>query len=754
MTFPKKRTLRMAGFVFGGSLFLLVGFHFALRLVSIPSVLFQPGPASVQLTDRHGTPLRDVRVNEHFARETALRDVPPTLVHAMLAAEDKRFFEHGGVDLLAIARAIGGNLFHHHVRSGASTITEQLVKIVHPRPRTMRTKVLEALTALRLEQIWSKQQILEAYLNRIDFGNLNYGIAAAADYYFGKPLSDLTEAEAALIAGLPKNPARLNPHRAFGYAKRRQELVLRRMRDDRWISAATCARAIAEPLLLQPPRRIFQAPHFVDLVLQNATSKIGTIATSLDLDVQHGAERAVRDRLAPLRKENVHHAAAVVIDNATGGVLALVGSDDYFAPATGQVNGAWARRSPGSALKPFTYLIAFERGATAATVAADVPAEFITSTGSYRPQDFSQRCLGPVRYRLALANSLNIPAVRVLATLGGPAPLRDRLVEWGITTLARSADEYGLGLTIGNAEVRLLELTNAYAALARLGRYEPYKLGDASGLTSTKPAHEAPPPPALQAWLIADILSDNEARVHSFGRESALRYEFPVACKTGTSTDFRDNWAMGYTPDFTVGVWVGNFDGSPMKDVSGVTGAAPILHDIFEHLHARFGTTWYQRPPEIVDRTIHPITGKITGSGRADAIRESFIAGTLPPSESPGDYDTQGRAILGAEYQEWISSNQNNLAEQIAPPSLRDSLRLVTPAPGTTFVIDPDIPSTSRIPLLARGRGVLTWKSDTLKCAQEGNRSFADAVEGSHRLQVRDDATGQTVETWVSVKRL
>jgi penicillin-binding protein 1C len=334
--------------------------------------------------------------------------------------------------------------------------------------------------------------------------------------------------------------------------------------------------------------------------------------TTLDLELNHFAERTLRQHLARLRAQHVRHGAVVVLDNRTGGVLALVGSDDFFSPDAGQVNGAWAARSAGSTLKPFTYLLAFEQGATPASVVADLPAEFATSTGIFAPVNYNHRCYGPMRYRLALANSLNISAVKVLATIGGPEVLLRRLRECGLTTLCQPADYYGLGLTIGNAEVRLLELANAYACLARLGEWKPFKFWTGSQFrVSSSELSGALAFDAGAAWLIADILSDNDARAFTFGIESPLRFHFPVACKTGTSSDFRDNWALGYTPEFTVGVWVGNFDGTPMERVSGVSGAAPILHDLFEHLHARYGTTWYPRPTNIVERPVHAVTGKL-----------------------------------------------------------------------------------------------------------------------------------------------
>jgi penicillin-binding protein 1C len=761
-----------------------------LKLVLIPAVLFEPTMQSLELTDRHGVPLRETRVGENFARETPLDRVPENLVHAMLAAEDKRFFQHPGVDVRALARAVVENVRHGRVTSGASTITQQLVKLAEPRPRTLKTKAIEAVTALRLEQLWTKEQILAAYLNRLDFGNLNIGVAAAANYYFAKPLADLSDAEAAFIAGLPKNPTRLNPHRSFKAAKRRQETVLRRMHEAGWLTAEQSTRAIAELLHLRPPRRVFHAPHFVDLVLHEAiaasvhdrrshpwTKKARstggasrsappspaeisdghrpTLQTTLDLALNRVVEDAVRARLAALRGKNVRNAAAVVLDNVSGDVLALVGSENYFAPGTGQVNGALAPRSAGSTLKPFTYLLALERGGTPATVVADVPATFATPTGIFQPENYQRRCLGPVSYRLALANSLNIPAVRVLAGNGGPAALRDRLSAWGLTTLDRRAEDYGLGLTIGNAEVRLLELANAYATLARMGDAKPWRALSENARRSTLNAQRSMNAhTASAAWLVADILADNAARACSFGLHSALRFDFPVACKTGTSTDYRDNWAIGYTPEFTVGVWVGNFDGSTMRDVSGVTGAAPILHDVFEHLHTKFGTTWFATPPGIVERRVHPLTGHLVTDARADGVTEKLFRDRLPPAESADDYDANGRVKLGAEYRAWSESNAAASAADATVADAVPELRLLTPLPGTTFLLDPDLPSSARVPLAAEGVGQVTWQSDSVECRVIDGKPMALVREGEHRLTVRDAATGRTVETWIRVKAL
>lgn len=732
-----------------------------LQFVPLPPALLRPAVQSVEFTDRHGVPLRETRTEERFAHVVELENVPPNLIHAMLAAEDKRFFEHHGIDFAALVRAVTGNVRHGRVTSGASTITQQLVKISDPRPRTLSTKLLEAARAVRLEQLWTKDEILEAYLNRLDFGNMNIGVAAAADYYFGKPLKDLSDAEAAFLAGLPKNPTRLNPHRNLAQAKHRQMTVLERMWDNGWLGADQFATASQERLTLQPRQRLFRAPHFVDFVMQElppgAPSKVGT---TLDLDLNRFVEDTVKERLTPLREKNVHDGAVVVIDNRTGEVIALVGSENYFAPGTGQVNGALAPRSAGSTFKPFTYLLALERGATPASIVADVPAVFATTTGVYRPENYNKRCHGPLSYRLALANSLNIPAVRVLSFMGGAALLQARLRAWGMTTLEQPAEHYGLGLTIGNAETRLLELTNAYAALARLGEWRPYRVMLDPALEkhtdiATIPlaaGHTAQTRDA--AWLIADMLSDNAARMIGFGLHSALRFDFPVACKTGTSTDYRDNWAVGYTPEFTVGAWVGNFDGSPMREVSGVTGAAPIMHTVMDHLHARFGTTWFATPDNVVEREVQPLTGKLVTHARPEAVREKFLRDHLPPVESTEDYDAEGRVKLGPEYRAWMESGENGMAARAWCDAQDTTLRVEAPVAGTTYVIDPDLPSSRFLPVRASGVAASVWESDSLEFRERDGRTCAELSEGMHRLSVRDPSTGARAETWIYVKTL
>ena len=796
----------------------------ALRLVPLPPALFARPSSEIEFLDRHDRPLRIVRPEASpFGRPLEYADFPRPLIEATLAAEDVRFWHHHGVDFRASLRALWQLAVNRRVISGGSTITQQLIKLAEPRPRSFRTKLLEAAQAMRLEQVWDKPRILAEYLNRLDYGNFNRGAAAAADFYFAKPLPDLSPAECALLAALPQAPSRLNPCTHPDRARKRQHWILGRMQAAGWLTEPELVRMLAEAPRLASPRRVFEAPHFVDLLLttgewtpEQRTSDFAkmrklflplpggegrgeggrdpfalrsgasppAIRTTLDLDLNHFVESALRLRLANLKAHHVSNGAVVVLDNRSGDVLALVGSEDYFSPAAGQVNGAWAPRSPGSAFKPFTYLLALERGATPATVVADVPTEFATATGLFAPVNYNRHCYGPLRYRLALANSLNISAVNVLASIGGPEPLQRLLQQCGLSTLDRAPEQYGLGLTIGNADARLLELANAYACLARLGEYRPCRLlaSPDHGWHQQNGARIAD---ADAAYLIADILSDNDARTLAFGAESNLRFDFPVACKTGTSSDFRDNWAFGFTPEFTVGVWIGNADSSPMQNISGVTGAAPILHEVFEYLRQNHGTTWYAQPTNIVACWINPITGKRLREPEplwtSDALQEKFAADKLSPLESSDDYETGATAAhavrldgehrdrlalspgqpgrtglrvrLGGEYRDWLATSDNWLGARAVLSATADSLRILFPPPGTTIYLDADLPGQGgRMDLRAAGPNQLEWRSDSLRLDREGTREIARLTEGRHRITVRDPITGAEARTWIEVR--
>lgn len=728
--------------------------------VSLPAALEQPRQPSLSFLTRDGTPLRQLLTDEgdRVAEMPDFKALPAVLISATLAAEDHRFGRHGGVDLLAIARAVRDNAGAGRIVSGASTIHQQLIKVAAQRPgkRTLAVKVIEALQARLLAMSWPSERVLREYLSRISYGNLLTGCVAAASGYLNKPLADLTAAEAALLAAIPQSPGRFNPFRNLESIRPRQQRILQAMHQHGWLTAEALQTALKQPLVIQRFSGGFAAPHAVEMLRDQIMPGQGsTLRTTLDARLQSQVESIITARLAALQDRHVSQAAAVVIDNQNGHLLALAGSRDFFARDGGQINGAWAAHSPGSAIKPFTYELAFERGVTPASLVADLPVEYATETGLYRPENYAHRLYGPMTCRDALGNSLNISAVKMLAQLGGPDALMVRLQELGITTLNEPAEHYGLGLTLGNAPVRLIELTNAYATLARLGRWLPWRLLPEADATKSqgevRMKEEA-------AYLMADILSDNQARVLTFGTHSPLRLPFRVAVKTGTSQSYRDNWTVGYTPEFTVGVWAGNFDNSPMQGVSGVTGAAPIWRDIFRHLHEMRPQSWYDEPSGIVRHRIDPRTGKRL-TPQSPAVRvsreECFIAGQLPPVASALDYDLRGRAYLSRDYARWIRSADNWMGDVVAlrEASARSSWRITHPVPGTVIQLDPDLPDQGRRLLLETApEGPTEWHCDTLSVQYEGDVTYVLLKPGRHRFTAKRADSGIEQHTFVMVR--
>lgn len=746
-----KRGKRFLCYAIGSAAVLLLAVEIALRFTPFPSELASPPLGSTEFLDRHGNSLRLLLVDERrYAKSCTLDEISPQLINATLSAEDRRFFHHSGIDWIAAARAMTGAMRHGEARTGASTITQQLVKLANPGPRTVRRKVAEMWLARRVEREWSKQRILAEYLNRLDYGNLQHGIAAASRFYFDKPPADLSPAEAALLAGLPRAPSRLDPHKNIVAAHERQQWVLGRMKANGLLDPEAHARAIAEPLRIAPPKHAWQAPHFVDLLLQRRNilpPSGGPVRTTLDLPLNRFVESRLTEQLQLIAGHHATSAAAVVIHNPTGEVLAMAAaSGEEFQAGTGQMNGAWIIRSPGSAVKPFTYLLALERGANPCTVVADVPTDFPTTTGLYRPNNYNHRYHGPVSLRHALGNSLNVAAIRALELGGGPETLHRRLGELGLTTLDHSPEYYGLGLTIGNGEVRLLELTNAYATLGRLGKHLPYRL-------LGNPRHDKGSRRVCDAhasWLIADMMADNHARSAAFGLNSYLAFDFPVACKTGTSSGYRDNWAIGFTPEFSVGVWVGNMNGSPMRGITGVTGAAPVMHEIFKNLHETRGTSWFDRPEAIATHRIHPLTGRLAAKDQPGAIDEKCL--WPPEATRPDDFDNQGRVILPNEYAPWIASPQNALGDLVTCANAASDLRILHPKPGTTYYLDPDLPAASqRIHPRAEAPGKITWSSETLEIECDGQNPGIRLRPGRHVLTVTDPATDRSENTWVEI---
>lgn len=579
--------------------------------------------ASVRLYDRAGAPLRSfLTEQETYSEPVALSDISPWLILAAVAAEDRRFYSHAGVDARAVLRALWQNASGGGVVSGASTITQQLARAINPRPKTLRGKLAEAWQAFKLERAKSKEDILRDYFNALEFGNLTQGAQAASAFYFGVPASDLSLAQAALLAGLIQSPSRLNPLKNPKGALLRRGRVLEAMLKNGFITPQLFDLAMKEPLGLDLGERPFSAPHFARRVYQMAPDA-GEIYTTLDKDLQLYAEKAVKNHLAKLADNHVTNAAAVVLDNLTGGVLAYVGSADFYDKEhAGEVDGAAALRQPGSSLKPFVYALALQNGLTAASVLQDEDTFF---EGGFRPRNYDEKFHGGVSVRRALACSYNVPAVKAAEPLGA-ARLLNLLHGLGFASLNKPPEFYGLGLALGGGEVTLLELAGAYAALARGGAVKPAVFALRPRLATE--VKEIRALPRDVSYIITDILSDNAARADAFGLNSPLHFPFPAAAKTGTSKDYKDNFAVGYTPRLTVAVWAGNFDASSMQKVSGVSGAAPIMHDVLVYANDKYPSGAFEKPQEVFSASVCEQSGLLAGPGCAHTREEVFASGS------------------------------------------------------------------------------------------------------------------------------
>jgi len=581
------------------------------------------------IVDRHGRVLREVLAPDGTrGRWVALDQIAPALIDATIEAEDQRFREHAGVDGIAVLRSLWIDTRAGEARTGASTITQQVVKLtlMPDAPRTLATKAMEAVWAWRLELAASKDRILEQYLNRIPYGNQLMGAEAAAWMYFGKPARLVSYSEAAFLAVLPQSPARLNPYKRFDEVVARQRRLLTRMADDGVIDQATLARALAEPLQLLPRRSPSEAEHLTARLAAGleklaASERPRVLETTLDLDLQERLEGLLRTQAPAAARLGDFQAAVVVIDTPTGAVRAWLGSRDHDdVAALGENDAVVARRQPGSALKPFIYADFIEGGGDPNTMIDDHPRRYETTTGTYAPENYDRKWHGLVSMRTALGSSLNVPAVDTLAGLGVPNLLL-LLRSLGLTTLDQRADYYGLGLALGNGEVRLVDLAGAYATLGRLGEYLPVRWLAAA--PSVAPKRVLSPE---TSFIILDWLADDRARQIGFGLAGPLALPFRLAGKTGTSSDYRDNWAFGVTPAYTIGVWVGNFDGTPMERVPGRVGAAPLLRQVAQILFpgaARPGdVAWYDPPPSLVSKVVCAATGRAPDPSCTTTTRE------------------------------------------------------------------------------------------------------------------------------------
>lgn len=760
---------------------LLVGWA---RLGPLPhGLLDDPAPSTI-VVDRSGVPLYEARAADGTRSIKLSADtLPPHLVAATVAAEDHRFWSHSGIDIISIGRALKTNLAERSIVEGGSTISQQLAKLLlnrrePSRYRGWRAKAHEALVALRLEHRFSKRELLAMYLNLAGYGNQIAGAERASRAYFRVPASMLTPAQAAFLAGLPQRPSGFNPYRNRTAAVSRQRVVLHRMESAGALTTEEAVQARQERLEFAPAASPFVAPHFVEMVLAEPdAARAGRIDTTLDSRLQAEVSGIIETHRPMLTSHGAGSVAVVVLDNRTGEWLAWEGSGDYHAPRGGSINGAVMPRQPGSALKPFTYALAFESGRHPATVLADVPSSFPTAEAGvvYTPRNYDGRYRGPLLARVALAGSENVPAVALASEIGLPNLLRF-LTRAGLTTLDKTSAHYGLGLTLGNAEVRLDELVTAYAALARGGEWTPSTWRrDAPRRTLRRIVS-----PRTAFW-ITDILADAEAREYAFGRGGSLEFPFPVAVKTGTSQAYHDNWTIGYSRRVTVGVWVGNFDRTPLRNSSGVTGAAPIFHSVMLAAERRLtgmpdfdGRDIMPPPSNAVRREICALSGL----GAHEWCPNRRFEWTPAESSSlPCSWhhlaDEGLLTILPATYQAWAGSSGSRvtsagprLMARAAPGGIdavrasrraqAPSFAITSPADGSTYLIDPTLRrefQTLPLKAVSSHGGEIHWAVDgrALGSSGAGQSLHWPLTTGRHHITARDQR-GRSAEATIIVR--
>lgn len=709
----------------------------AYALPTFDEVKQQFQSSETLLLSREGEVLQRLRTDATVRRGQwlALDDISPALRTALVLSEDRRFYEHSGVDWQAVSAAAWGNLWHRRTR-GASTITMQLAGLLDADGqrgagrRSVTEKLSQTVAAQVLERRWRKDQILEAYLNLVPFRGEVVGMDALSRTLFGKAAHGLDHREAAITAALVRAPnakAKLVGQRAC--------TVWQTVQAQSHPTAAVDTDCLALELLTSASlqQRSWAtseglAPHFARRVLaQAATTNHASVATTrltstLRAPLQRFAVQTLTQHLRELQGRNVEDGAVVVLDNATGQVLAWVGSSGQLSQAA-EVDGVLAQRQPGSTLKPFLYAQALaQQRLTAASLINDTPTDIPTASGLYIPQNYDRQFKGWVSVRTALAASLNVPAVRTLVMVS-PEAFFAQLQAVGLP-LRESGGYFGYSLALGSSEVALLHLSNAFRTLANGGRFSPV----APALLSAQPKTPAwqPALDAKAAFIVGDILSDNNARVRTFGSDSILATRFWSAVKTGTSKDMRDNWAVGWSARYTVGVWVGNASGAAMHDVSGSSGAAPIWAAVMGYLH--------QRQPSVAPVPPAGLVPTAVQFGTLEAARtEWFIAGTQ---------------------QSLFAVDAGAKVAKLAPQE--QSIHITSPVAGTILALDPDIPPThQRLQLNAseagRNAATLRWRINDKPLGQGAHWAWMP-WPGRHRITLTDARGNVLDEVRVEVR--
>ncbi|MGI8906433.1 MAG: penicillin-binding protein 1C [Candidatus Sumerlaeaceae bacterium] len=760
-----------------------------MRFISFDSTLYQAREISTTLFDRNGKPLRAyLGSDERWRIPIKLAEVSPWLVKATIAVEDKRFYRHHGIDWIAVGRAALSNIRHGRIVSGASTLSMQVAALSQPRDRTFARKLSQAFRALQLERHLTKEQILELYLTNAPYGGNLCGVEAASRRYYNKSAAELSLSEAALLAGLPQSPSRLRPDRHQTNALKRRAHVLHCMLACNAVPSDDYSRVIHRKPSIGNFNTVVQAPHFSEMVYTRYGGH-ARLDTTLDLNIQRQAEKLVSQQVRDLRGDGVTNGAAVVLDNATGDVLALVGSVD-FANTTiaGQVNGATALRSPGSTLKPFIYAFAYKCGnLLPSSVLFDVPQQY----PQYVPENFDKAFRGLVPADRALAWSLNVPAIQVLNETGLSRTLQF-FQSCGMDSLQQPAGDYGLSLAIGSCGISLLELTNAYALLARDGVYKPYRVvrgarGTAGGKRQPLARVEQGDKRLLSraaCYFVNRALADVDLR-NPEHVDSALAGMEGVAWKTGTSSGFRDAWTIAYDRHHTVGIWIGNFDGHGSKALVGARAAAPVALKLIEQIRPTRKTNcnWPSSPKAELRNVVicresgYPAGGDCPSTCTAEAplVQPHDRHGTLECAASCAVHkrvriDTASgeqlcmRCLHGHHAVDrvfsfwpgttasWLASNASESA--LPPPHNHEcpsiargpELRITSPIAGDSFIITAGrSPAAQKVSLEASAPPSsrrLYWFLDgeLIASAERAAPAYLAPSPGIHRLRCVDDA--------------
>jgi len=704
----------------------LVGFKTWYDIGPIPeSLTLDPADIrKIQIRDRKGYPLSVTYQNNWNYHDYALlHEIPKLLQQAFIITEDKRFYQHGGVDWYARMNAIFQNMRAFRGVRGASTITEQVIRIIHPRPRTIWSRWVEGFEAGLMEKRFSKDKILEFYLNQVPYAAQRRGVVQATRYYFDRDLDTLSTGEMLALAVIVRAPAKLDLKPGNNRTKKRVSLVAQRLLKSGMISNAEFESVIRSDLMLNKPATQAQASHFVQYMYNRGISdryiQNGKLVTTLDSSLQATVQSILDHRLKDIQQRHVTNGAVLVVDHERGEVLAWVNAGAFSPDLPGnQIDAILTPRQPGSTLKPFLYAYALEKGWTAATLIDDSPLVGQVGAGQHAFNNYSHQNYGLLRLRDCLGNSLNIPAIKTIQFIGYKNFLQ-RLHLLGFNSLKQDAGFYGEGLALGNGEVTLFELVQAYAALAQRGFYRPlsFIINDEAATVQKVYSEEV-------ASIITDILSDPKARQLEFGSGNLLSFPLHTAVKTGTSTDYCDAWAIGFSHRYVVGVWMGNLDRKPMQIITGSTGPALALRSIFAELNRNEEGKALYLSPNLASAEICQLSGKLATEDCPSLI-EWFIPGHIPKDKC---------ALHKSK------ESQNSLSFQ----EIRNAMHLEQPTPDLQLAMDPRIPNDAQAFPLQLPRHLPIEKTHWLvdgkiagMTAQNIHRFLWPLVRGNHFAKAR-----------------